>query len=337
MSRIIAIILLVLGGLDARAAEPARAAKADAAALGWGWLPVPPGQLVPLGDLPLNMAASPDGRWVVVTHGGPGQQSLWLYDGTTGRAFPIAVAGKDDAFFYGVAFSADGKRIFSTGGAANTLYVHDLKDWWQESRLARFSFGPPGAPFFPAGLALLPDGHTLCVANLLADHLALVDVGNPADPKLVTTIRVGARPFNVLVDKAGRFAYVTHWGEPTVGIVDLKARQLTESVKVGAQPMAVALAPDAKLLYAACAEDDHVAVVDLQTRKRIGVIELGSPVAGTQPTRPMAMTLSRDGNRLYVASALYHDLIVVDTKTRKAIGMIPTGWCPTAVALAPNA
>ncbi|MBM3891463.1 MAG: hypothetical protein FJ388_20310, partial [Verrucomicrobia bacterium] len=62
-----------------------------------------------------------------------------------------------------------------------------------------------------------------------------------------------------------------------------------------------------------------------------------SPIGGAQPTRPMAMTLSRDGNRLYVASALYHDLIVVDTKTRKAIGMIPTGWCPMAVALAPNA
>ena len=337
MSRILVIVLLVLSGLNVWAAEPGRGAKADAAAQGWGWLPVPPGQRVPLGDLPLNMATSPDGRWIVITHGGPGQQSLWLFDGTTGKAFPIAVAGAEDAFFHGVAFSSDGKRVYSTGGAANTLYVHDLKDWWQESRIARFSFGPPGAPFFPAGLAPLPDGRTLCVANLLADQLALVDVGNPADPKLLSTIRVGSRPFTVLVDKNGRFAYVTHWGEPTVGIVDLKAKQLVESVKVGKQPVALALAPDAKLLYVACGEDDHIAVVDLQTRKRQAVIELLSSTAGAQPSRLQAMTLSRDGSRLYVASALYHDLLVIDTKVRKVVGMIPTGWCPTAVALAPNA
>ena len=334
MKRFLAMLLLVFGGFHTLAAETNHAARTLVG--GWDWMPEPPGKLVPVGDLPLGMAQSADGRWVVISHGGTGQQSLWLFDATTAKAFPIATAGNNDAFFCGVAISPDGRRVFSSGGAANTINVHDLGSWWQEARLARFSFGPPGAPFFPAGLALTPDGKTLCVANLLADHLALLDVRNPAQPKLIKSIHVGSRPFAVLLDKAGQYAYVAHRGEPTVGIVDLQTKQLAASVKVGDQPVALALSPDEKLLYAACAGGDEVAVVDIVARKRLAVIELGSAVAGVQPCRPQAMAISRDGKQLFVASALYHDLLVVDTARRKIAGMIPTGWCPTAVAMAPN-
>jgi DNA-binding beta-propeller fold protein YncE len=334
MKRVLATLMVMLSGFHALAADANPAAPALAG--GWDWMPEPPGKLVPVGDLPLGMAQSADGRWVVISHGGTGQQSLWLFDATTGKAFPIATAGNNDAFFCGVALSPDGRRVFSSGGAANTINVHDLGSWWQEARLARFSFGPPGAPFFPAGIALTPDGNTLCVANLMADQLALLDVRNPAQPKLINFIRVGSRPFAVLLDKAGHYAYVAHWGEPTVGIVDLQTKHLAASVKVGDQPVALALSPDEKLLYAACAGSDEVAVVDIVARKRLAVIELGSNGVGAQPCRPQAMAISRDGKQLFVASALYHDLLVVDTARRKIAGMIPTGWCPTAVAVAPN-
>ncbi|MCX6908588.1 MAG: bifunctional YncE family protein/alkaline phosphatase family protein [Verrucomicrobia bacterium] len=333
MKQFLAMLLLVFGGFHALAAETNHAATPLVG--GWDWMPEPPGKLVPVGDLPLGMAQSADGRWVVISHGGTSQQSLWLFDATTAKAFPIATARNDDAFFCGVAISPEGRRVFSSGGAANTINVHDLGSWWQEARLARFSFGPPGAPFFPAGLALTPDGKTLCVANLLADQLALLDVRNPAQPKLIKSIHVGSRPFAVLLDKAGQYAYVAHRGEPTVGIVDLQTKQLAASVKVGDQPMALALSPDEKLLYAACAGSDEVAVVDVVARKRLATIELGGAV-GTQPCRPQALAISRDGKRLFVASALYHDLLVVDTARRKLVGMIPTGWCPTAVAVSPG-
>ena len=331
MKLILATLALVWGGLHAWAAVADHSVAAD----GWDWLPVPPGQRVPIGDLPLGMAQSADGRWTVISHGGAGQQSLWLFDATTGKAFPAATAGRDDAFFLGVALSPDGRRVFSSGGAANTINIHDLDNWWRESRLARFSFGPPGAPFFPAGMALTPDGSTLCVANLLADQLALLDVRNPAQPKLMHTIHVGSRPFMLLLDKAGQTAYVAHQGEPTVGIVDLAAKQCVATVKVGERPVALALSPDEKWLYAACVGSDDVAVVDVAARKQIANIVLNGDNNGVPPCRPQAMAISRDGKQLFVASALCHDLLVVDTARRKVVGMIPTGWCPTAVAVAP--
>jgi DNA-binding beta-propeller fold protein YncE len=334
MRRILAMLMLAWGGLCAGAADANRAVATD----GWDWLPIPPGQLVPVGELPVGMAQSADGRWTAISHGGTGRQSLWLFDVTTGKAFPVATAGRDDAFFVGVALTADGRRVFSSGGAANTINVHDVGNWWQESRLARFSFGAPGAPFFPAGMALSPDSRTLYVANLLADQVALLDVRNPSQPRLAGAVHVGSRPFTLLLDKAGQTAFVAHEGEPTIGIVDLTAKQLTATVKVGERPVALALSPDEKWLYAACAGSDDVAVVDVTARKKAAAIDLGGgsgSKGGPPPCRPQALAVSRDGKQLFVASALYHDLLVVDTARRKVAGMIPTGWCPIAVAVSP--
>ena len=109
MKRFLVAIFLIICHSLAQTASAASATTKPAAApfagtASWGWLPSPPGQLVPLGDLPLGLAASRDGRWLAISHGGAGQQSLWLFDATTGNGFPAAVAGPDEGFFHGVAF-----------------------------------------------------------------------------------------------------------------------------------------------------------------------------------------------------------------------------------------
>lgn len=45
-----------------------------------GWQLTPAGRHIPLGDLPLNMALSPDGRWLAVTNNGYGRQCIQLID-----------------------------------------------------------------------------------------------------------------------------------------------------------------------------------------------------------------------------------------------------------------
>ena len=66
-----------------------------------GWQLTPAGKYLPLGDLPLNMALSPDGRWLAVTNNGYGRQSIKLIDVVHEK--PCAdvrfqVAGMDCAF-----------------------------------------------------------------------------------------------------------------------------------------------------------------------------------------------------------------------------------------------
>ncbi len=59
------------------------------------------------------------------------------------------------------------------------------------------------------------------------------------------------------------------------------------------------------------------------------------PVGST----PDALALSPDGKRLYVANADNNDVAVIDTsnpKESRVLGFIPTGWYPSALAIAPG-
>ena len=50
-----------------------------------GQLLTPAGQLTTLGDLPLNEALSPDGRYLIVSNNGQGTQSLQVIKTATGK------------------------------------------------------------------------------------------------------------------------------------------------------------------------------------------------------------------------------------------------------------
>ncbi|HWR99539.1 MAG TPA: hypothetical protein VN249_02930, partial [Prolixibacteraceae bacterium] len=45
-----------------------------------GWKLTPAGKMMPLGDLPLNMAVSPSGKFLAVTNNGQSDQSIHLID-----------------------------------------------------------------------------------------------------------------------------------------------------------------------------------------------------------------------------------------------------------------
>ncbi len=86
-------------------------------------LPVP-GGAQRLNSLPMSLAVSPDGRWVVSLNAGYGTfesgyaQSLAVMDTQTGavKDFPDARVGENAAqtYFSGLAFSADGTKVYAS-------------------------------------------------------------------------------------------------------------------------------------------------------------------------------------------------------------------------------
>jgi hypothetical protein len=58
---------------------------APSAMLPNGWHVTPAGAITPLGTLPLHMVEDPSGRWLAVTTGGYGQNSVALVDEQTGK------------------------------------------------------------------------------------------------------------------------------------------------------------------------------------------------------------------------------------------------------------
>ena len=63
-----------------------------------------------------------------------------------------------------------------------------------------------------------------------SSHLSVVDL---ASDRVVRTIEVGSAPRHVVMDPAGRYAYVTLNGANQVVKVDLKSAQVVDRVTTG--------------------------------------------------------------------------------------------------------
>ena len=100
-----------------------------------------------LNSLPVSMAVSPDGRWVVTVNGGYGRfesrymQSLAVMDTRTVKVvdYPDArTLGKSEqVLFSGLAFSADGKRLY---GSIASLTDPEGRRWGHGSGVQVYSF-----------------------------------------------------------------------------------------------------------------------------------------------------------------------------------------------------
>jgi DNA-binding beta-propeller fold protein YncE len=74
-----------------------------------GWSLSPAGRQFPLGDLPLNIAVSHDGKKMAVTNNGQSIQSIQLIDPAAEKVLHTLVIPKA---WYGLAFSDDDKSLY---------------------------------------------------------------------------------------------------------------------------------------------------------------------------------------------------------------------------------
>src|ERR1041385_3019047 len=100
------LALLVLFTLPLRGQPPAES-DPQRVKLPNGWALTPAGKSLTLGDFPLNMTFSPDGKYLAVTNDGQGIQSLQLVDASRGV---LADTREVESAWLGLAWSADGKR-----------------------------------------------------------------------------------------------------------------------------------------------------------------------------------------------------------------------------------
>lgn len=121
-------------------------------------------------------------------------------------------------------------------------------------------------------IAATPNGKTLIYTNATGGEIGVVDIINPARPKLVQTINVQkdgiGEPTSVAITNDGRYAVVAvrlgddvdHANPGMVrvySIADLKNISLVKEVSVGIGPDAVALAGTGKTLRAVVAIEDE--------------------------------------------------------------------------------
>ena len=143
-----------------------------------GWRIAPAGRHMSIGDLPLNMVLSPDGRSLIVTNNGYAKPTLRVVDLERGDV--AQTVALDDAWL-GLAWHPDGTKLYSSGAASNSV----IELAWRNGRLTRSgarcrsaqrvarrrsqgtNSSEPSPQSFVGGIAVSPDGTRLVAVHVL--------------------------------------------------------------------------------------------------------------------------------------------------------------------------
>ena len=299
-----------------------------------GWILSPAGKHLEVGDFPLNMDISPDGRYAAVVNSGEGEQSVSLIDLSQWKVVHTEPISKT---WLGVSFSRSGNRLFVSGGNDNRILVFDVSNgsMRQADSLALGAAWPKDT-IWVAGLDVDDDAGYVYAVGRGSNTLYRVDLATgKADGKLA----LPAKPYTCVVSSQLDRIYVSLWGGSAVAIVERSTLSIERIVPVGDHPNDMAESPDGRFLFVANANANTVSVIDAQKAR---VIEtLSSALAPDAPpgSTPNAVALSADGRRLFIANADNNMLAVMDVSEpgeSRALGFIPVGWYPTCVRVMPE-
>lgn len=301
----------------------------------------PAGTIQVIGQLPLAMQPSPDGRRVVLLLSGYRDEGIQVLDreGHVTQTLPQAAA------FVGLAFAPDGRTLFASGGNQDVVYRYrwegdsaSLADSIVLHQKARDSSGTR----YPAGIALSPHGDRLYVAENLGDSLAVVDL---ATEHVIQRLATGRYPYAVVAAPDGR-VFVSNWNANTVGVFNPTASGLSpdQAWEAGRHPSALLLNAGGTRLFVASGSTDRVSVIDARSGRVVAVLHDPPPGGVREGSTPNALALSADGKRLLVAEADADAVAVFDLSAATAdvpaasgndslSGRIPVGWYPTSLAV----
>jgi DNA-binding beta-propeller fold protein YncE len=265
-----------------------------------------PGHPQRLNSLPMSMAISPDGHYVVTVNAGYGvaeskyEESLAVLDTRTGTLadFPDdrTPVGAKQTLYSGLAFSRDGAHLYASMGSetdpvgngkhatGSGIVVYSFVD----GKIAPQRFIPLPVEQLAPGRKTRLIGETEGGKGL-PFPAAIVVVGLAGSEKLLVA---GNQTDDVwLIDSA-------------TGAIE-KRFDLAESDAVpSTYPIALALAPDGHHAFVALWNASEIVELDLAkgtVGRKLALLKPKSPVA--PGTHPCALSLSPDGKMLYVALA----------------------------------
>jgi YVTN family beta-propeller protein len=255
---------------------------------------------------------------------------------------------KSYGLYYGLAIAAD-RTIYAAQGANDTIAVLSLADDGSLTPKSRIKAQPKD---FPAGVCLDDRGH-LYVTNQHAGaknpftasgSVAIYDTSNGneigrytfADSFFGTT----NYPLAICALRDGSKVYVASERDNAVYVLDARIPNnstLAATIPTGAHPTALVTDRAQRRLFVANSDSDTVSVVDTKTDRVTSTILVRPSTARELPgCTPTALAISANEERLFVTLADLNAVAVIDLAAGQLIGFIPTGWYPTAIAIAPD-
>ncbi len=270
-----------------------------------------PGSPQRLNSLPMSMAISPDGRYVVTVNAGYGtyeskyQQSLAVFDVQTGKLtdFPddrTPVRARQ-TLYSGLAFSHDGKHLYASIGSETDPEgklppFHGVADTGSGIVVYGFADGkiePERMIHLP--LEQLQPGHK---TKLIGD--AEGDKGLPF-PAAIAVVETGEAEKLLVAENLTDDVLLI---DPATGKIEHRF-DLTESdVVPSTYPIALEVSKDGRRAFVALWNASEIVELDLDKAAVGRKLALLKPANPVKPgTHPCAFALSADGKTLYVALA----------------------------------
>ncbi len=298
-----------------------------------GWQLTPVGKIVPLGDLPLNIAISPDRKLAAVTNNGQSDQSIELIDIKKGKVIQTLPIKKA---WLGLAFSDDGKSIYASGGNDNIIIRYAVSKK-QMVAADTIRIGKPWPERISiAGLAVDDSKQRLYVVTKENNSLYVIDT---KAKKVISQHPLGGEGYTCILSPDRRTLYASCWGCDRIVIFDTEGQKITGSITVGDNPNDMCITRSGQFLFVANANDNNVSVISTGEMKVIETLNTALYPDAPSGSTTNSLALSRDEKTLFIANADNNCLAVFDVSIpgeSKGKGFIPTAWYPSCVRVAKN-
>ncbi len=268
-----------------------------------------PGAPQQINSLPMSMAVSPDGRFVVTVNAGYGtyeskyEQSLSVLDTRTGAVadYPDdrTLVGAKQTLYSGLAFSRDGSRVYASMGSISDPTGSKGKsgeDTGNGIAVYRFDEGK----ISPERFIAIPLQQLAGARRTKLTGSTEGDQGIPF-PAAIAVLEVGGAEKLLVADNLSDDALLI---DAAKGSIE-KRFDLSESDAVpSTYPIALAVSKDKTRAFVALWNASEIVELDLRQGKLGRRLTLLKPPSATAPgTHPCALEVSPDGRTMYVALA----------------------------------
>ena len=317
-----------------------------------------------VGSLPVNLLATPDGKYVISTDQGY-RQSLWCIRTSDGEGISHVSFGakkgkkvedseKSIGLYYGLAIApaaAGAHVVYAAMGNHDTIAVLKLS---ADGKLTMEREIATRAKDFPSGLALDGAGH-LYVANnetqaappnFVPSSIAIYDTTAGAEKEIGRyefKDSFGGTPnfpLALAVMGDGQKLYVGSQRDDCVYVLDTSnptAIKLKSKLATGSHPVAMLINKKQTRLFVGNAHSDTVTFIDTENDQITGTVLLRPDVArNVSGATPTGLALSPTEKFLYVTLGDMNAVGVIDIPDTELEGYIPAGWYPTAVTCVEN-
>jgi YVTN family beta-propeller protein len=296
-----------------------------------GWSLSPVGKSLPLGDLPLNMVLSRNGKMMAVTNNGQSTQSIQLFDVQKEKLLDSVTIAKS---WYGLKFSADSKSLYASAGNDNMILKYSINN--NRLQLADSIILGKKWPqrISPAGLDMDDAAQLMYVVTKENNSLYIIDL---TTKNVLQQVQLPGEAFTCLLSPDNKKLYISCWGCDKVLVLDTKQRVIINEITVGDNPNELCLTKKGEFLFVANANDNAVSIINTATARVIETLNAALYPDAPSGSTTNGLALDPAEKTLYIANADNNCLAVFDVSKpgdSKSRGFIPTGWYPTSVKAA---